>query len=148
MSGARDVGRGDMFGEESLLEEEDINGPGLRAVRQATACCLRDSELVKIMPQNMAHIAQACPTPERSGSAPGLRAENNPRGAQASPMAGIKLLRSIANRHLHDRSVEQNLLIQGRSRTANLSTIAVVPLGYLKHIPNKKMTQILRTIPV
>ena len=39
-----------MFGEESLLDEEDINGPGLRAVRQATACCLRDSELVKIMP--------------------------------------------------------------------------------------------------
>ena len=119
------------------------------------------------MPQNMAHIAQACPTPERVGSAPGLRAEDNPRGAQASPMAGIKLLRSIANRHRfaipppplprtnrtslvpplvlsghaawscepfaccrHDRSIEQNLLIQGRSRTANLSTIAVVPLGY------------------
>ena len=39
-----------MFGEESLLDEEDINGPGLCAVRQATACCLRDSELVKIMP--------------------------------------------------------------------------------------------------
>ena len=102
-----ELGRGDMLGEESLL-----TWTSARSCRQrrATAVCMRDCELVRISPQNFELIC-----------------------AQ-HPAVALKLIQSIAGRLSPGRGVSHALpesgeRIAGHSITANLATLAVVPVN-------------------
>ena len=102
-----ELGRGDMLGEESLL-----TWTSARSCRQrrATAVCMRDCELVRISPQNFELIC-----------------------AQ-HPAVALKLIQSIAGRLSPGRGVSHALpesgeRIAGHSITANLATLAIVPVN-------------------
>ena len=109
-----ELGRGDILGEDSFLMNAKA-GEGME-FRCATAVCMRDCELVKISTQNFELIC-----------------------AQ-HPKVALKLTKSIARRSLNRASTAHsstqlmsqaraNERIAGHSQTANLATLAVMPVN-------------------
>ena len=99
-----------MLGEESLLTWTSARSCRQRPSSVATAVCMRDCEFVRISPQNFELIC-----------------------AQ-HPAVALKLIQSIAGRLSPGRGVphalpESGERIAGHSITANLATLAIVPVN-------------------
>mmetsp|Transcript_7222 Transcript_7222/g.17945 ORF Transcript_7222/g.17945 Transcript_7222/m.17945 type:complete len:1179 (+) Transcript_7222:174-3710(+) len=118
-----EIGRGDTMGEEAVL---DLGKVGATAKRMFDARCMRDCELVKISPRNFDHICNRY------------------------PQVSIKFIRTIARRNIAWQGIPGSMTTErgqrtaGQSKTANLATIAIIPLNPESEAQAQKFAKLLK----